>query len=490
MAKASDEALLAPLLASYRQQPESLGKQVRLEQALRGVIGQGWASGGKVPSQRRLCEHLGVARDTLARAVKTLIDEGWLVTGHGQGTWAQRPSSSVEAPGDAPALSRRASAVLEKAGAGQVQSGAFVPGIPDIAHFPLRKWRSLYDSVTVPHNTLLLSYSTGGYGPLKRAIRDFLQRWRGIRCDTDQIVVTEGAHQAIELCALGLADGGDRVLLDSPCYWGARNVFTACGLDIDQIPWHPASGYADAVPAGDVRLAYFTGAHQYPLSAPTRLADKQRLCARARPDYVIEDDYEYGSDDHDNLIFDPRRADRLLVGSFSKLMFPGLRLGYLVASKSLAAALGRLRSEVAREGRMLDQAVLAQFIADGDLDAWYRRIRREYLARQQVLHDRLCDLPGVVGVSPPSSAISLCLELAPDIDDVALARRLLDEQLVVRPLSPACGPGDPRRGLVMGIGMVSGQTLSREAERLRVALKRLLRGTSRAGRGELAGPGC
>lgn len=476
MARAVDEVLLTALLESYHQQPESLGKQVRLEQALRAMIGQGRAHGEKLPSQRLLCARLGVARDTLARAVRTLIDEGWLITGHGQGTWAQRPAQPAEAPGDVPALSRRASAVLERSGAGQVQSGAFMPGIPDIAHFPLRKWRSLYDSVTVPHNTLLLSYSTGGYGPLKRAIRDFLQRWRGIRCDTDQIVVTEGAHQAIELCALGLADGGDRILLDSPCYWGARNVFTACGLDVVQVPWHPEAGYVEPAPTGAVRLAYFTGAHQYPLSVPTRLADKQRLCAEAAPDYVIEDDYEYGSDAHDNLIFDPRRPDRLLVGSFSKLMFPGLRLGYLVAPKPLAAALSRLRSEVAREGRMLDQAVLAQFIADGDLDAWYRRIRRDYLARQQVLHDRLCDLPGVVRVSPPSSAISLCLELEPGIDDVGLARRLLDEQLVVRPLSPACGAGDPRRGLVMGIGMVSGQTLNREAERLRVSLKRLLRG--------------
>lgn len=470
-----EESALAALLSAYQLQPEGLGKQVRIEQALRSVIGREWPSGQRLPSHRALCASLGVARNTLAQAVRQLIAEGWLVTGQGQGTWAQLPPQPhAAAPANSGLLSSRARSVLGRTGASPVQSGAFTPGIPDITHFPMRKWRQLYTSVTVPHNVLLLSYSTGGYGPLKRAIRDLLWRWRGLRCDSEQIIITEGAHNAIELCALALADPGDRVLMDSPCYWGARNVFTAAGLELEMLPWHPGEGYARRTSGSPVRLAYFTGSRHYPLSVPTRLEDKRSLCEQTRPDFVIEDDYEFSTDDSGNLVYSPDAPNQLLVGSFSKLMFPGLRLGYLVAPRALVGALSRLRSEVSREGRMLDQAVLARFIEDGDLDHWYRRIRREYLARQQVLHDRLERVPGVVRISPPAAAIGLCVELDPAVDDHALAQYLLNNRLVARPLSLACGEADPRRGLVLGVGLISGTLLGQESERLANLLRRWL----------------
>lgn len=208
---------------------------------------------------------------------------------------------------------------------------------------------------------------------------------------------------------------------------------------------------------------------------PTSAADKQRLCDALTPAYIVEDDYEFTLDDHTNLLFDSHSARHLLVGSFSKMMFPGLRLGYLVVPRHLAKPMNRLRSEVFREGRMLDQAVLAQFMFDGDLDTWCRRIQRDYLGRQQVLHDQLRSLPHVRSVSPPSSAISLCIEFAPGIDDVQIAQTLLKEHLIVRPLSPVCAQHDARVGLVMGVGMLSGETLVREAQRLRRCLEALLR---------------
>ena len=466
---------LGALATSFDRQEASLSKQVRLERALRETIGEVWPVGRRLPPHRLICEQLGVARNTLAQAIKRLVAEGWLVTGQGQGTWANRPVRPPEPVNRAAVgLSRRAGQVLGKAGASPIQTGAFVPGVPDITHFPMRKWRQLYTSVTVPRNALLLSYSTGGYGPLKRAIRDLLWRLRGLRCDSEQIIITDGAHHGIELCALALADIGDRVLMDSPCYWGARNVFSAAGLSIEMLPWYADQGYADRDGQELVQLIYFTGALQYPLSAPTDVAAKRRLCQAVAPAYVVEDDYDFTGEDGGNLIFDPGQPNHILVGSFSKLLFPGLRMGYLVVPHAMAESLNRLRSEISREGRMLDQAVLAQFIDDGDLDAWYRRIRRDYLGRQQVLHDRLIGVPGVVRVSTPMGGIGLCAELTPEVNDVALAQRLLAEQLVVRPLSPTCAPSDPRKGLVLGIGMVSEHTLYREADRLRSLLKRLL----------------
>ena len=469
-----DDALDA-LIALYQQQPEGLGKQVRIEQAFRSAIGVVCPVGLRLPSHRTLCQRLHVARNTLAHAIGRLTAEGWLVTCPGQGTWTQQPpTTEPSGTSENRGLSARAKSVIRKGSASSVQSGAFMPGIPDITHFPIRKWRQLYTKVVVPHNALLLSYSSGGYGPLKRAIRDFLLRWRGIHCDSERIIITEGAHHAIELCAIALADVGDHALLDSPCYWGARNIFTAMGLNIDMVPWDPVDGYRLPPTLEQIQIAYFTGTRHYPLSTPTSIEDKRKLYAAANPAYIIEDDYEFSSDDVGNLMFDATRSNHLLVGSFSKLMFPGLRIGFLVAPQELVAQLSRIRSEVSREGRMLDQAVLAQFIAGGDLDAWYGRIRMEYLARQEVLHDRLVDLPGVHSVSAPSPAIGLCVQLSEDIDDRLLTRGLLSEQLVVRPLSVSCAADDNRKGLVVGIGMVSGKTLDNEANRLRKTLLRLL----------------
>lgn len=501
-------AALEPLIECYRRQSETLGKQVRLEQALLEVIREQWPLGARLPPHRKLCEALGVARNTLALAIKSLIEEGYLHTGQGQGTWTRRPharrasagsgeigsaelgpgESGSGAAGAAPAplpLSARARKVLGGQGASLIQSGAFVPGIPDIARFPMRKWRQLYASVTVPHNALLLSYSSCGYGPLKREIRDFLRRWRNIDCDTQQIIITEGTHHGIELCALALADAGQRVVMESPCYWGARNVFLAAGLETRQIPWRPVSDTTsdttseaghDLTSLGDgpVQIAYFTGSHHYPLSVPTSRRDKQTLCEACQPAYILEDDYEFSGDDHGELLFDPDSGNRLLVGSFSKLMFPGLRLGYLVVPRALAGPMNRLRSEVFREGRMLDQAVLAQFIADGDLDAWYQRIQRDYLGRQQVVHDQLCQVKGVISVSPPSRGISLCVQFAPEIDDQHVAQLMVKEHLIVRPLSMVCSREDSRRGLVLGVGMLAGESLVSEVARLRRTLESIL----------------
>ncbi|MFG6665714.1 PLP-dependent aminotransferase family protein [Halomonas sp. HNIBRBA4712] len=461
-------------VALYRAQPGRLSKQVRVEQALRLAITQHW-EGGRLPAHRALAQAIGCARQTLANAIETLKGEALLKTAHGQGTWIRRPPAAPSAQTSAAPLSRRARQVLGAPGSSRIQSGAFMPGIPDIARFPMRRWRQLYGSVTVAQNALLLSYSTGGYGPLKRAIRDFLARWRNIDCDVDQIIITDGTHNGIELCAMALTDVGDTVAMESPCYWGARNIFAAAGLEIAMTAWHPDHGHRLTPPPGPVALAYLSGSHHYPLSVPTSARHKTQLIKALTPTYVLEDDYEFTRDDHTELLFDPTSARHLLVGSFSKMMFPGLRLGYLVVPHHLAEPMNRLRSELFREGRMLDQAVLAQFIFDGDLDSWCRRIQRDYLGRQQVLHDQLCRLPRVTRVSSPSSTISLCVEFEPGVDDIALSQALLKEHLIVRPLSLVCAPGDDRAGLVMGVGMLSGETLTREVQRLRQHLTALLR---------------
>ena len=475
MAPTPEKASIQRLTEHYRQQSPHLSKQVRIEQTLRHAAIQLWPAGTRLPPHRQLAEAFGVARHTLARAVASLINDGLLATAHGRGTWTRQPAEPVQLPPINTQLSRRAKRVLAGPGASLVQTGSFMPGVPDIAQFPMRKWRELYASVTVPQNTLLLTYSTGGYGPLKRAIRDFLLRWRQLDCDTDQIIITDGAHNGLQLCAMALTDPGDRVAIESPSYWGARKIFSAFDLELDMLPWWPGQGHSLPEHPLPTQLAYLMGGHHYPLSVPTQLDEKRRLCQALNPAYVIEDDYEFGEETHNNLLYTARSERHILVGSFSKIMFPGLRLGYLVVPKHLAPSINRLRSELFREGRMLDQAVLARFMFDGHLDHWCQRIHREYLGRQQVVHDILGSLPQVKHISPPSHAISLCVEFADGVNDVALVDALMKEQLVMRPLSIACTPADQRSGLIMGVGMLSGETLLHEVKRLKSTLLKLLK---------------
>ncbi|WP_110707398.1 PLP-dependent aminotransferase family protein [Salinicola sp. CR57] len=452
----------------YLAQPDHLTKYCRLEQTLLTLIEQRWQNGQRLPGHRTLCDALGMARNTLAGVVESLIRQGHLVTDHGKGTWVCKHSPLREQRvADIGPISRRAGDLLNDVGASPLQSGAFVPGVPDIAHFPIARWRQLYSRITVPHNTLLLAYASGGYGPLKRAIAGYLARWRGIDCGLDQIVITEGAHHGLQLCALTLADHGDRAVMDSPFYWGARNVFQAGGLEIDHAIWEPRRGYVGSLPRPHPRLLYFTGTHHYPLGVSSVSTHKQGLIDALEPDWILEDDYEFGDGGHHELAFDPRTGNQILVGSFSKLMFPGLRLGYLIVPRGLSTAINRVRTGVFREGRLLDQAVLATFIDDGDLDRWCRRMTQEYLERQQRLHELLADVPGIADISPPAGNISLSLALSPTLDDERLSQHLLNRHhLVTRPLSRVCGPGDPRRGLILGVGMVEGEALERQGRRL------------------------
>ncbi|WP_110643212.1 PLP-dependent aminotransferase family protein [Salinicola sp. CPA57] len=452
----------------YQAQPDHLTKRCRLEQTLLTLIAQQWQDGQRLPGHRALCVTLGVARNTLAGVIESLTRQGHLITDHGRGTWVcKRLLSRQREIADIGPISRRAVGLLADVGASPLQSGAFVPGVPDIVHFPIARWRQLYSRITVPHNTLLLSYASGGYGPLKRAIAGYLARWRGIDCSLDQIVITEGAHHGLQLCALTLADTGDRVVMDSPFYWGARNVFHAGGLEIEHAIWEPQAGYAGTLPRTHPRLLYFTGAHHYPLGVRSVSAHKQSLVRELEPDWILEDDYEFGDGCHRELAFDPDAGNRILIGSFSKLMFPGLRLGYLVVPRGLSDAINRVRTGVFREGRLLDQAVLAAFIDDGDLDEWCRRMANAYLQRQQRLHDLLIGTPGVIAISPPAGNISLSLALSPTLDDERLSQVLLNRyQLIARPLSRVCSKGDHRRGLILGVGMVEGETLERQGRRL------------------------
>ncbi|SPJ32255.1 PLP-dependent aminotransferase family protein [Kushneria phyllosphaerae] len=471
------EEALSDIETAWQRQPDRLNKQVRLEQALTTLIEQQWVDGQRLPPHRQICQRIGVARNTLAGVIELLQSRHLLTTQHGRGSWSLRPAVSPPMGAASPvALSQRAQRILATSGASPIQSGAFVPGIPDIARFPMRRWRTLYATLTVPQNALLLSYSSGGYGPLKREIADFLRRGRGIECALEQIIITDGTHHGLELCALALADHGDRVVMDSPCYWGARNVFQATGLGIHQCRWQPGTGYRDLSSAlHSPRMLYLTGARHYPLSVPMPIEDKRALVEQLSPELLIEDDYEFFEAHHRGLLFSPDDGRSILAGSFSKLMFPGLRLGYLVVPRALSGAINRVRSEVFREGRMLDQAVLARFMADGDLDRWCRRINREYLRRQQTLHDLLIDLPGVIDISPPAGTITLCVTLATDIDDVRLTRYLLNQyRLLVKPLSPVCAANDPRRGLVLGIGMVEGDTLERLGRQLAEGIRRFV----------------
>lgn len=238
----------------------------------------------------------------MVRAYEQLLAEGYVEGRHGSGTYVSeavtRDHASTRRHANRPptaAISRRGRELLGGAASSRVQAGAFVPGVPDVSHFPFAVWRRLVARQLRHENRQLAQYGFGGYGPLKAALASYLGITRMMACSPQQIVIVNGTHQAIDLAARLLADPGDQAWMEDPGYWGARNVLRASGLDV--IP-QPVDDCGLAVRAGDraspPRLIFVSPSSQYPTGAVMSLERRLDLLVYAARNeaWIIEDDYD------------------------------------------------------------------------------------------------------------------------------------------------------------------------------------------------------
>src|SRR5690606_15689216 len=449
----------------------------QLYEALRRALLDGkLGAGERLPSSRDLAQDLKLSRNTVVAAINQLSVEGYLASRVGSGTYVNDhvPRNGLSraargAPGQAaqlqPArLSTRGHALVHRFSAEALEVQPFTPGIADFSAFPLTLWQRLQNKhwrMTYPD---MLDYNdSGGYAPLRRAIADYLRVFRSVQLDADQVIVTTGTQQSLELCARLLADHGDTVWVEDPAYWGAVKAFMATGLSLAPVLVDEEGIRPDAAdPARPPRLIYLTPSHQYPTGAVMSLRRRHALleAARAHSAWVLEDDYdsEYrfsgppisslGGLDTDERV--------LYMGTFSKVLYPGIKLGYLVVPKPLAAAFKQAHYDLNRPGQMPLQAALAEFIEMGHFSSALRRARQNYAERRQCLLEALKPVMGMDGEAPLISGaeqgLHLCLQLPRKLDDKAIAQGLARQGLTVRALSAYCLDRRDLKGLVIGYG--------------------------------------
>lgn len=429
----------ALLVDTFSQQRDVAGwpRQRVLHESLRDAIRSGrLAEGTRLLATRALALELGVARNTVLYAYDQLATEGFIRPDRrGTVVAAVRPRASLQAPvaqGGA-GLSRRASLLGTMAPPSDV-TGGFAPGVPALDEFPVQVWRRLLDRAWRALPVAGLNYGDPAGEPVLRAVlADHLRAARGADCEADQVFITGGTQASLDLCARVLADAGDRAWIENPGYGGALAALRGAqlkivGIGTDGEGIDPrASDWRRARP----RLIYTTPSHQYPTGSVLSLERRLALIAQARRcgAFIIEDDYD-SEFRHDGPPLPAMQglapdAPVIYLGTFSKTMFPALRIGFMVVPRALVAPLGALLARSAPRGRTAEQLALAEFIRGGQFALHLRRMRRLYRQRRDAL---VASLELHLGHAGTVHGASAGMHLAFRFNDPALDDKLLSAQ--------------------------------------------------------------
>jgi len=478
---------MLPLLLD-RAGPEPLHRQV-YDQLRAAILTGRLAAGDRLPSSRALAQSLGVSRSTTVLAFDQLLAEGYLVTRTGAGTYVptELPELKLEASPTGPAaLPPTTTYPLSDYGQRLAQTGALhvrteaAPitfthyGEPALDQFPLEVWRTLTQRRLRDHDVPLgYERDARGYLPLRAAISEYVTRARAVSCHPDQIVIVGGSQQALDLAARLFVNAGDRVVFEEPGYLGARRVFESYGADLVPVPVDEAGLQVDRLPDAGARLVHVTPSHQFPtgsvLSLPRRLALldwAERVGA-----LIVEDDY----DSEYRYIERPIPALQglghhgrvLYIGTFSKVLFPGLRLGYLIVPEALVDLVSRAKWLTDRQAPLLEQAVLADFIREGHMGRHVRRMRTLYAARRACLTQALARVFGDrVRLLGDQSGMHLFISLESGLSDDKVLARAKAEGVGLASAAPYYAGAAPGGEFVLGYAHLTEAAIEEGIKRL------------------------
>jgi len=480
------------------------------DQIVRGHLRQG----GRLASTRRLADHLAISRFTVVTALERLLAEGYLEARRGSGTFVTRtlPEHFMRPPdGQTPspagrdvraALSRRGTQLSSTriTGPRPEEPRAFQSRRGPLDVFPVRAWSAIVRRLWRRGGYKYLEYGPpAGYGPLRQAIAAHIGVTRAVRCAPEQVIVTSGAQQAFDLLFRVLLDPGDRAWIEEPGYLDVRAALLAAGARLVPVPVDEAGvNVEEGIRLGaDARVAVVSPSHQYPvgvtLSATRRLA--LLGWARSRGAWIVEDDYDsyfrYSGRPMSALQGVDRatpHAHVIYVGTFSKTVFPSLRLGFCVVPESLVDAVTNARAIADRNSPMIDQAALTEFIASGQYERHLRRLR---LVCEERYHAMRLHFERVLGeqltLSDASAGTHVLAHFRGRLaNDPGLAIRVSHlaaaEGMVVFPLSRYCLTPPARDALVLGFGGLSTRRIAAGADRLAAIIRRARESGRRARR--------
>ena len=467
---------MVPFIALHLDRRARAGLQRQLYDELRAaILGGRLAPGARLPATRVLADDLAVSRNTVTGAFDQLLAEGYLEGRVGSGTYVARtlPEDLLRVRSGArpaasparvpPRLSRRGKLLVSIPASRRrdvVLPRAFETGLPALDEFPRELWARLASRLLRRAPASLLTYSdSAGFRPLRLAIAEYLQAARGVRCTADQVIVTAGSQQALDLAARVLLDPGDTAWVEDPGYLGSRGALTAAGIRCAPVPVDAEGLQVETgvrlVPAA--RMACVTPSHQYPLGVTMSLPRRMALLAwaRQRRAWIVEDDYDsefrYAGRPLAALQgLDP--AGRVIyTGSFSKVLYPSIRLGYLVVPDGVVDAFLAARALADRQSPGLEQALVAEFIAAGHFSRHLRRMRGIYAERQQILTAAAQrDLQGALELTGGEAGMHMVGWLAAPASDRGVSERAAALGIKATPLSTYAIRARIRPGLMLG----------------------------------------
>ncbi len=475
----------------------------QLYQQLRTAILQGRIKTDyRIPSSRDLMEQLGVSRTTIVTAIDLLIAEGYLQTFHGRGTFvgSEIPDEQILPEGVAPDEIQRCSDESNHLNEyGKSLQGlnretwytgtpkAFCPGEPALDEFPVDIWSKIVRRVWKSLAPIDLSYGEpAGYSPLRSQVAEYLAVHRGVNCDPEQVMIVNGTQQAVDVVARLTLEQGDQVLFENPGYINARDTFQKQGAEIIPVPVdHQGAVFEKVIQKHPkARLAYVTPSHQFPMGVILPVERRLELInwAKENESLILEDDYdsEYRySQKPLPCMQGLDRASRIIyVGSFSKVVFPALGLGYAIVPPQMVSAFENALRLSSRPASQVDQIVLSEFIREGHFIRHLRRMRKTHALRRQVfveqiqkhLADELEIIGGAAGLHCTTTFKSQ------NKNDVAIVKQLAEQGIITRPLSGyyMSGTKKDRRlnGLVSGFACSTPSQTRRRIRELAVILKR------------------
>jgi GntR family transcriptional regulator/MocR family aminotransferase len=472
-----------PAIPAYRWLYEALRAEI-LEGRLR--------PGARLPSTRDLSAQYGLSRGTIVIAFEELRSEGYTEGSIGSGTYVNStlPDDLLRVagkPGTEPPTAgsprRRLSdegrrtthfSVLENR-----PSRAFRPNLPALDLFPTTLWAQITARRLQRASTnLLLGCGPLGYRPLQEAVSAYLNASRGVNCRPEQVVIISGVQEGLDLAARLFLNRGDRVCVEEPGYPGAALLFEAVGARVSTATVDDEGMKPSDSSLRGARLVYVTPAHQFPLGTTMSLVRRLKLLEWARKSgaLIFEDDYDsefrYSGRPVPALQGLDREGHVLFAGSFSKVLFPSLRLGYLVVPPDLVDRFAATKSLTSRHPPVLDQAVLCDFITAGHFARHLRRMRQVYGERLSLLLDGARQhLAGLLEVSKVEAGLQTAGWLGTGLDSESVAKAAAARGVEVTPLGRYSRGPLAREGLQLGFAAVDSAEIRRGVRELATALE-------------------
>lgn len=454
--------------------------QQQLTDCLRDMILSDSAlPGSRMPSSRRLAAELSVSRVTTLAAFDQLIAEGYLEAKRGAGTFVARDLPHIATP--------KATQVAPHVAAPLTIYSPFHPGIPDLKQFPYRQWAKHLESTwKKPEAAMLCKPDPAGWYPLRKEISRHLLAWRGIRCSAAQVFITSGSAETFRLIGRALLTEGDSVYIEDPGYAPMRTALLDAKLSVihsrvDSLGFdiHAAQRL------GRAKAAIVTPSRHYPLGMTLPLSRRLALLewANTQDTLIVEDDYDgefrYQGQPLPALSALDDQGRVLYVGSFSKLLSPHLRVGYLVVPPRLVPSVYRLIAEQGSAASMTAQPGLATFMQSGEFSIHLRRMRRVYAARQRHLRNLIAQyLVDYLTYSDDPAGMHLVCDLGPKLagqyTDSQISQFAKQAGLVIRAVSDYAYEATPHQGLILGYAGFSEAELSDGVGRLCQTLKQLV----------------